>query len=61
LYGGVGYSYLTFKYFHDGPYGQREGGYEQDKEVGYYGGVDFKLFQSFRYLPKGILKMKTRM
>jgi hypothetical protein len=47
LYGGVQHSDLTLKYFHDGRYGQREGGFEQDQEFGLYGGVDIEIYKGF--------------
>ena len=53
MYGGLQHSDLTFKYFHEGAYGQREGGYEQDKKFGLYGGFDVKIYDGLSFFTEG--------
>ena len=53
VYGGVQHSDLTLKYFHAGDFGQREGGYRQDQELGVYGGLDVEVLNGLSFFAEG--------
>lgn len=49
IYAGIDYAYMKFKYYHNGDFGEREGGYEQIDEFGYYAGADFRIIDGFSF------------